>query len=332
MPKVSVIVPIYNVEKYLHRCIHSILAQSFSDFELILVDDGSTDQCSDICDEYLEKDRRVRVIHQINSKISAARNAGMEIAEGEWISFIDSDDWVHEDYLRLLMNGVQEDTDVVICQCLQTENEPDQDLEYSNILYKNITLKEIEGKPIIRSRVWGRVYRKSALQGQQFISGSEPAEDICFNELFYHNGLKFRFTDAALYYYYQRPDSAAHSHFGRGALNAVRVWIRALEQIDDPEKRVRILSRCYKFVLSSRYGEMFTDDYCEVCKQCRMLLKTLSKHNRELNWKERIIFFIFSRSPGLYRIWRIHNDPTLRKFEGDKRMQNGSRKGFGKDL
>ena len=131
----SILVPIHIVRKYLPECLDHITDQSFSDFELILVDDGSTDQCSDICDEYLEKDRRVRVIHQINSKISAARNAGMEIAEGEWISFIDSDDWVHEDYLRLLMNGVQEDTDVVICQCLQTEKEPDQDLEYSNILY-----------------------------------------------------------------------------------------------------------------------------------------------------------------------------------------------------
>ena len=323
MPKVSFIVPIYNVEKYLRRCIHSILAQTYSDFELILVDDGSSDRCGEICDEYAEKDSRVRVIHQKNSKISAARNAGMEIAAGEWFAFIDSDDWIHEDYLKILMEGVQEDTDIVICECIQTENDSEPDLKYSTIQYKNMSLQEIEAEPIIRSRVWGRIYRRASLQGHCFISGVEPTEDMCFNELLYSNALKFRVTDAKLYYYYQRSDSAVRSHYGRAALRTVGIWIDVLNEIDDPEKRERLISRCYKFVLSARFGEMFTADYSEVQKQCKTLLRLLSKHNSELKLKNRIILGVFSRFPALYRAWRILDDPTLRKFEGEKRNYNG---------
>lgn len=105
---ISIVVPVYKVEAYLNRCVDSILAQRFTDFELILVDDGSPDNSGKICDEYAEKDSRIKVIHQKNGGLSAARNAGIDIAEGEWISFVDSDDWLHPDYLRVLYRGVTE--------------------------------------------------------------------------------------------------------------------------------------------------------------------------------------------------------------------------------
>ena len=101
-PKISVIVPVYKVEEYLHRCIDSILSQSFTDFELILVDDGSPDNCGKICDEYAQKDSRVRVFHKPNGGVSSARNLGLDNANGEWIAFIDSDDYVDVDYLAEL--------------------------------------------------------------------------------------------------------------------------------------------------------------------------------------------------------------------------------------
>ena len=91
---ISVIVPVYRVEKYLPACIDSILNQTFTDFELILVDDGSPDRCPEICDEVARRDARVRVIHQANAGLSAARNAGIEIAHGEWLGFVDSDDYI----------------------------------------------------------------------------------------------------------------------------------------------------------------------------------------------------------------------------------------------
>ena len=109
MPKISVIVPVYNVEAYLKRCVDSILAQTYTDFELILVDDGSPDNCPAMCDEYALQDRRVKVIHQQNGGLSAARNAGIDWgfqnSNSEWFSFVDSDDCVHPKYLEALLNA-----------------------------------------------------------------------------------------------------------------------------------------------------------------------------------------------------------------------------------
>ena len=108
MPKISVIVPVYNTEKYLHRCIDSILAQTFTDFELLLIDDGSKDNSGAICDEYAAKDQRVRVFHKKNGGVSSARNLGLDNAQGEWITFVDSDDWVKKEYIELFINNADD--------------------------------------------------------------------------------------------------------------------------------------------------------------------------------------------------------------------------------
>ena len=112
MPAISVIVPVYKVEEYLHRCVDSLLSQSFGDFDLILVDDGSPDSCGSICEEYARQDARVHVIHQENGGLSAARNTGIDWAfaksDSQWLTFVDSDDWVHRDFLKLLYRAVSE--------------------------------------------------------------------------------------------------------------------------------------------------------------------------------------------------------------------------------
>ena len=107
LPEISVIVPVYKVEEYLPQCIDSILAQTFTDFELLLVDDGSPDRCGEICEEYAGKDTRIRVFHQQNSGVSAARNIGLQHAKGTYIVFVDSDDWVSTDYLLHFLQKTQ---------------------------------------------------------------------------------------------------------------------------------------------------------------------------------------------------------------------------------
>ena len=114
-PKISVIVPVYNTEKYLRRCVDSILAQTFTDFELLLVNDGSTDGSGMICDEYAQKDSRVRVFHKENGGVSSARNLGLDNAFGELVSFVDSDDWIENNYFATLLEGVN--SDLSICNC-----------------------------------------------------------------------------------------------------------------------------------------------------------------------------------------------------------------------
>lgn len=116
MPELSIIVPVYKVEKYLPRCIDSILAQTFGDFELILIDDGSPDGCGRICDEYAQKDKRIVVIHQKNMGVSAARNAGLDIARGRYIGFVDSDDWIEPQMYEVMVDAIRENgADMAVC-------------------------------------------------------------------------------------------------------------------------------------------------------------------------------------------------------------------------
>ncbi|MBQ6543175.1 MAG: glycosyltransferase family 2 protein, partial [Clostridia bacterium] len=115
MPLISVIVPVYKVEKYLPRCLDSILSQSFTDFELLLVDDGSPDSCPEICDEYARRDRRISVIHKENGGLSSARNAALERATGKYVSFVDSDDYITADALQTLYSALTEtDSDIAV--------------------------------------------------------------------------------------------------------------------------------------------------------------------------------------------------------------------------
>ena len=116
IPKISIIVPVYKVEQYLRRCLDSIVVQTFTKWECILIDDGSPDNSGIICDEYATKDTRFRVIHQKNTGVSSARNAGLDVARGEWIAWIDSDDWVETDFLITLLNTAENNkVDIVTC-------------------------------------------------------------------------------------------------------------------------------------------------------------------------------------------------------------------------
>ena len=126
-PLISVIVPVYNVEKYLRQCVDSILAQTYSNLEIILIDDGSADNCPQICDEYAGKDKRVRVIHQSNQGVSVARNAGLQAAKGQYVGFVDGDDWIYPDMYQYLYNLViAHQVDVAVCNIWQTVNGTDK--------------------------------------------------------------------------------------------------------------------------------------------------------------------------------------------------------------
>lgn len=128
-PKISIIVPVYNVEKYLSRCIDSILSQTFTDFEILLVNDGSTDGSGNICEEYAKKDNRIRVLHKNNEGVSSARNTGLDNAKGDWIAFVDSDDWIDRNMYYILYNeAISSEADVIMCDFYIYYNQNSKDL------------------------------------------------------------------------------------------------------------------------------------------------------------------------------------------------------------
>lgn len=156
-PLVSIIVPVYKVEKYLHRCIDSILAQTYKNFELILVEDGSPDNCGKICDEYAQKDKRIIVIHQNNQGVSKARQIGIERAKGEYVIQFDSDDWIESNYLKELYDTAKKtDADLILCDIyINTRHRQ----EYSKQGYPNITAKLLLNA-IINQRLHGSLTNK----------------------------------------------------------------------------------------------------------------------------------------------------------------------------
>lgn len=211
MPKVTVVVPIYNVEAYVRKCVDSILAQSFSDFELILVDDGSTDGCGDICDSYAKKDGRIRVIHQKNTGLGGARNTGMKASAGEYILFVDSDDSIGPKTLEVTCGKAAEsDADMVIFG-YQSEDENGQALQvFLDSAPKNQPLSPTVHKEILLSSptACNKLCKKELFEKSGLLYPSKVwYEDIRTSTKLYFFAEKIVFIDDIFYHYFIRPGS-----------------------------------------------------------------------------------------------------------------------------
>lgn len=199
-PLISIIVPIYKAEEYIHRCIKSILSQTFSDFELILIDDGSPDKSGIICDEYAKDDKRIKVFHQENGGVSNARNKGIEHAEGTWISFIDSDDYIERTYYEHLIQFSNNDW---IIEGFKTEWHIEK---LTNISYSETDFLKFWNSHFHRlySTVpWGKLYKKEIIQNNniQFDPQIRLGEDLIFNLNYVKYCKSIQLVDSSQYVY-----------------------------------------------------------------------------------------------------------------------------------
>lgn len=211
-PLVSIIVPIYKVEPYLRRCLESIVNQTYTNLEIILVDDGSPDNCPQICDEYAAKDKRIIVIHKENGGLSDARNAGLDICKGEYISFVDSDDWVDEKYIEVLLRLVTEtNADIAIGEHKKIyNNKPifiDKEKEEIQILSTQAALNIL----FMRSHLsfilsWGKLYRRPLFDDIRFPQRRYHEDEFTTYKLFF-KCKSISHINSTLYYYTQRIDS-----------------------------------------------------------------------------------------------------------------------------
>ncbi len=226
MPRISVIVPVYKAESYLHRCVDSILNQTFTDFKLILVDDGSPDSCPSICDEYAAREKRVLVIHKENGGPGDARNAGLEWAmenSSQWISFIDSDDWVAPRYLEVLLAAaINLDTRVSICEAFSDESVAADLAERTKVPYSRPFGEYYTcGRNIVAP--WGKLYSKELFQNIRF-PVSKFAEDAFTTHKVLFAAKRIAVVESALYYYFVRAESTSHSNFGLKNLDEIEAW------------------------------------------------------------------------------------------------------------
>ena len=237
MPKISVVVPVYKVEPYLRRCVDSILNQSFHDFELILVDDGSPDNCGAICDEYASRDPRVHVIHQENGGLSAARNAGIEWSfansDSQWFAFIDSDDWIHRDYLKFLL-GAAEDSgaDVAVCSLYWT------DRNCEDPAYENIRWLLLESETAFAEHyekcvsACNKVFKKELFSGIQFPLG-RLYEDAFVTHRLVLSADRVAVFREGLYYYYSNQESITRAKWSDRKLDSIEAHELRLKYFEE---------------------------------------------------------------------------------------------------
>ncbi len=208
---ISVIVPIYNVEIYLKRCVDSIINQSYRNLEIILVDDGSPDNCGVMCDEYKTRDDSVKVIHKKNGGLSDARNVGLELANGDYITFVDSDDWINQKYIEKLYKLlIDYEADISVSNFIRTkkENIIISEMDGKIIEYSNIeALEQYFSKYYVQMVVsCSKLYNRKLFKDIEFPVGKVHEDEFTTHKLIY-KAKKIVFTEEQLYYYWQRSDS-----------------------------------------------------------------------------------------------------------------------------
>ncbi len=258
MPQISVIVPVYKVEQYLDDCIQSILNQTFSDFELILVDDGSPDNCGAMCDRYAEKDSRVKVIHQENQGLSGARNSGLDAARGEYVTFVDSDDVIHPCFLEILQRSMEKQTDLAVCRFREFTDGENPDVSIFRASpsgqpfdARSAVIRLYEGSLSVPVNAWGKLFRRSLIGNLRFPLG-RLHEDQAFTPYVCYRARRIMSVDAPLYYYRMRPASITKTRFSAKRYDdlwAIDSCIRFFEEKEEMEilkaaraKRQRLLS------------------------------------------------------------------------------------------
>lgn len=211
IPEISVIVPVYKVEAYLPRCVESLLSQTYKDFEIILVDDGSPDTCPVMCDAYAKKYSNIHALHKENGGLSDARNAGMTAAKGEYVAFVDSDDYVHPAYLEMLMQGIRQGADFSVCGFTEVyDGNGIKDLGTSRISAACVNAKEGLAEILYQGfhdvSAWGILLPASLARKYPFPKG-KLFEDLYTTYKFYLAAEAVAFIRVPLYYYFQRKGS-----------------------------------------------------------------------------------------------------------------------------
>lgn len=260
-PKVSVIVPVFNAERYLQRCVDSILAQNFTVFELILIDDGSKDKSGKICDEYALKDPRVKVFHNQWGGVSRARNTGLDNAQGEWVTFIDSDDYISPDFLSSMLN---ENVDLVVGQSRHFD--PGGKPYIVESLPTQLLMEESQVRSFLSEHLvnlimrtpWGKLFKRDKMVGVRFDNSLRIGEDTVFVDKYLLGCKSISVVDAPVYYYFTgEKKNAKYSMSLEDGLYHIKRIVTQYRELN--VKCLRFEEFIFGFMLSLCAGNMKTN-------------------------------------------------------------------------
>lgn len=327
--KISVCIPFYNIESYVSRCLDSVLGNTYQNLEVICVNDGSSDGTSALLHTYEEKDPRVIVIDKKNGGIVSARNAAIDVATGDFISFIDGDDWIHHQFFEVLMS-VQKQTsaDAVICgyeKCADIV----QDVEISKEVVSTLAdTAALLNNAHARTHIWGRIYARKLVSMQAGAYDIVMGEDTAFNFLFLCRNDQRRVViiPERLYYYFQREGSVVHtvSHSDK-----IKVSLFLKEQFylfSGQEGKKLALHEIMRTMLAYRYLKMYEPNRTETHMCCEGLYSFCADSWRGvLSRKEQAKYRVLYYCPAVYRLFRIVTDPTMLDWERAERKRQRKR-------
>jgi glycosyltransferase involved in cell wall biosynthesis len=307
IPTISIIIPIYNVEKYLNKCIDSIVNQSYTDFELLLINDGSTDKSGEICNNYAKIDPRIKVIHQENAKMATARNAGLKIANGELIWFIDSDDWIEKDSVQHIVSNMIDSDLEIFGFAFNYYFEKTNTFSKSQNTYK---IEQCDSKNYIKQEtflsplIWSFVYRKDFLN-QNNITFIETIlhEDEAFNLHCFSKLKQIKKSDKVLYNYRQRENSFMSSKPSEMRIKSFYVLVKMCKEFKNNEFEPEFLTRKIYNLISILFTFLARFEYEKSLKN--EIIKQIS----ELEPKQ---FILKSDANGIKIEKRVYNlNPNL---------------------
>ena len=302
MPKLSIIVPIYNVDNYLPRCLKSLLTQAYDDFELILVDDGSADSCGLILDVSILNDSRILVIHQKNKGVSAARNAGLSIARGKYVGFVDPDDWIEPDMYKILVNAIEiENCDIAGCSWMDNYLNGEERRYASQLKTQAMSREEFakhlfDAPPTLGGSVCSKIIRREKILSR-FSERYFIGEDHLFLARYIVGCKRGIYVNKPLYHVFFRSDSATRDRPGK-----VVYGLAARKEIIDVVKTISdecgmlaeklYLDQCISFIIredlaGSFYQEYARKEYIDYLSENKAALFK----NRMIKWKQKLFYY-----------------------------------------
>lgn len=282
---ISVIVPVYNVEKYLERCVKSIAAQTYKDLEILLIDDGSTDKSEEMCDDFQQTDSRIKAFHKQNGGLSDARNYGIEHSAGEFISFVDSDDYIDEKMLETLHRLITEnDADLAVCSAMDVF-EGKEVTQVKEI--KEFNLNKVESyKYMLRGdgipSACNKLYKRQTVGEVRFPVG-KLYEDGFFTPQILKKVEKTAVTSKPMYYYFRRADSITTKPFRKGDLDVIEAYDKCVKQVKElcPEALPYAEFR-YRNAYFNVLDKMLMRDDCKEIPEYKQVVKYLKKHTAQI--------------------------------------------------
>ena len=313
--RISVIVPAYNIEQYIARCLDSLLAQTYRNLQIIVVDDGSSDQTGAIIDEYSRKDRRVMAIHQENQGVSKARLTGLDKAEGTYIGFTDGDDIVEpEMYEHLLRNALKHQADISHCGYKMVFPDGHENLYYGTgkigVHNHDEGLKELLAGDFFDPGLWNKLYRASLIQGFQdsslWDSGIRLNEDLLMNYIVFNKAKKTVYEDVVLYRYMLRKDSAATSSIQHYKIIDPLKVITIIKDDTREDKELHAIAydRYLRTLINTSQQEVIPEAAEQAREQLKKEMKNRESFFFDRSAKLRLMAFGAARMPKCYRMVR----------------------------